>query len=101
MQYLSARRGARSLVAVAAIACCALLPGRAVASVTLSTWDSAQQRQVVKAGLMSNLGRSFQGASALSAFQANSAMAALSQRLARQTGEPQARAAAATRSPVS
>jgi cell wall-associated NlpC family hydrolase len=51
--------------------------------------------------LMSNLGRSFQGASALSASQANSAMVALSLRLARQTGEPQARAAAARRSPVS
>jgi cell wall-associated NlpC family hydrolase len=100
MQYLSARLGARSLVAAAAIACCALLPGRALASVTLSNWDSAQQRQVVKAGLMSNLGRSFQGGSALSAAQANAAMSALSLRLARQTGQSQARAAAATRSPV-
>jgi cell wall-associated NlpC family hydrolase len=100
MQYLSARLGARSLVAAAAIACCALLPGRALASVTLSNWDSAQQRQVVKAGLMSNVGRSFQGGSALSAAQANAAMSALSLRLARQTGQSQARAAAATRSPV-
>ena len=101
MQYLSARLGARSLVAAAAIACCALAPGRALASVTLSNWDSAQQRQVVKAGLMSNLGRSFQGGSALSAAQANAAMSALSLRLARQTGQSQTRAAAATRSPVS
>src|SRR5215475_10382295 len=101
MQYLSARLGARSLVAAAAIACCALLPGRALASVTFSNWDSAQQRQVVKAGLMSNLGRSFQGGSALSASQANAAMSALSLRLARQTGQAQARAASATRSPVS
>lgn len=101
MQYLSARLGARSLVAAAAIACCVLAPGRALASVTLSNWDSAQQRQVVKAGLMSNLGRSFQGGSALSAAQANAAMSALGIRLARQTGQSQARAAAATRRPVS
>ena len=101
MPYVSARLGARSLVAAAAIACCALLPGQALASVTLSNWDSAQQRQVVKAGLMSNLGHSFQGGSALSASQANAAMSALSLRLARQTGQSQARAASATHSPVS
>jgi cell wall-associated NlpC family hydrolase len=101
MPYVSARLGACSLVAAAAIACCALAPGRAFASVTLSNWDSAQQRQVVKAGLMSNVGRSFQGGSALSASQANSAMSALSLRLTRQTGQPEAGVAAATRSPVS
>jgi cell wall-associated NlpC family hydrolase len=101
MPYVSARLGARSLVAAAAIACCAVLPGRALASVTLSNWDSAQQRQVVKAGLMSNLGRSFQGGSALSASQANAAMSALRLRLARQTGQSQAPVASATRSPVS
>ena len=50
---------------------------------------------------MSNLGRSFQGGNALTASQANAAMAALSRRLARQTGQPQARAATATHSPVS
>ena len=85
MPYVSARLGARSLVAAAAIACCALLPGRALASVTLSNWDSAQQRQVIKAGLMSNLGRSFQGGSTLSASQANSALQAVtsSERLRR------------------
>ncbi|MGZ4184171.1 MAG: C40 family peptidase [Solirubrobacteraceae bacterium] len=101
MPYLSARLGARLLVAAAAIACCALAPGRAHASVTLSNWDSSQQHQVVKARLMSNLGRSFQGGSALSASQANAAMSALSLRIARETGQPQARAAAATHSPVS
>lgn len=101
MPYLSARLRARPLIALAAIACCALLPGRAAASVTLSNWDAAQQRQVLGAGLMSNIGRSFQGGSTLTAAQANSAMSALSARLGRQTGQAQARAAAATRSPVS
>jgi cell wall-associated NlpC family hydrolase len=101
MPYLSARLRARPLIAAAAIACCALLPGRAAASVTLSNWDAAQQRQVLGAGLMSNIGRSFQGGSTLTAAQANSAMSALSARLARQTGQAQARAAAATQSPVS
>jgi cell wall-associated NlpC family hydrolase len=101
MPYVSARLGARSIVAAAAVACFVLLPGRAAASVTLSNWDATQQRQVLSAGLMTNVGRSFQGASALSASQANAAMSALSTRLARQTGTAQARVAVATRSPVS
>lgn len=49
---------------------------------TLANWDSAQQRQVVRAGLMANLGRSFDGAARLTAVQANASMAALAARLA-------------------
>jgi cell wall-associated NlpC family hydrolase len=50
---------------------------------------------------MSNIGRSFQGGSDLSATQANAAMAALGARMQRQAGVAQARTATAPRTPVS
>src|SRR5262249_53748951 len=56
----------------------ALVPQAADARVTLANWDAAQQRQVVHAGLMSNLsGRDFGGATRLPGGQANRALAAL------------------------
>jgi cell wall-associated NlpC family hydrolase len=71
---------ARMLPAAAVLACCVIAPGRAAAAVTLANWDSAQQRQVVGAGLMGP-GSSFAGAGALTATQANAAMAGLAVRL--------------------
>ncbi len=53
----------------------------AAGAVTLSNWDAAQQRQVVRAGLMRPVGRSFRGGSALTVAQANAAMTAVSGRL--------------------
>ena len=45
----------------------AILPNAAQARVTLGNWDAAQQRQVVRAGLMSNLrGNDFGGAAEIS-----------------------------------
>ena len=55
--------------------------GSASAAPTLGNWDASQQRQVAKAGLMSAVGGSFDGAAPLGATQANAAMAALSARL--------------------
>ena len=95
MQVLSARLRALPILAAATVAGLGLLPGRAAASTTLSNWDASQQRQVLKAGLMTNVGRSFQGASTLTSSQANAAMSALSARLRRRTGEAQARVATA------
>lgn len=68
------------LLAVAIALLCLAVPGRAAAAVTLGNWDGAEQRQVVGAGLMHNSGRSFAGASPLSAAQANAAMVALGAR---------------------
>ncbi|HEX3689034.1 MAG TPA: NlpC/P60 family protein [Solirubrobacteraceae bacterium] len=56
----------------------AILPSAASAQVTLANWDAAQQRQVVHAGLMSNLhGSDFGGAERLPGAQADRALAAL------------------------
>jgi len=65
----------------------------AAAPLTAANWDLAQQRQVVRDGLMADVGSSFQGGASLSAQQANAALAALATRL------PAAGIAAATRSP--
>ena len=52
----------------------------AQAHVTLASWDAAQQRQVVRAGLMSNLhGNDFGGAERVPGAQADRALAALAQ----------------------
>jgi cell wall-associated NlpC family hydrolase len=75
-----------ALVTTSLVACCALVPSTASAAVTLGNWDTGQQRQVVRAGLMSNVGRSFQGAGAITAAQANAALAALAARLQNLTG---------------
>ena len=75
----------------------ALLSGTTIAPVaasfasappTLANWDAQQQREVTSAGLMSDVGGSFEGASALSAAQANASMAALAARL--QSAAPEA-----------
>ena len=56
----------------------AAMPAAASAQVTLANWDTAQQRQVVHAGLMSNLhGQDFGGAERLPGLQADRALAAL------------------------
>jgi cell wall-associated NlpC family hydrolase len=56
----------------------ATLPTAAQAQITLGNWDAAQQRQVVRAGLMSNLrGNDFGGAARLPGAQADRALAAL------------------------
>jgi cell wall-associated NlpC family hydrolase len=63
-----------------------LLPATAGAQVTLGNWDAAQQRQVVRAGLMSDLhGRDFGGAERLRGAQADRALAALAQLAVRDT----------------
>ena len=63
---------------------------------TLSNWDSAQQRQVVKDGLMSAPGGSFQGAAPLTAAQANAALAAVAVRLQAAGDQPGTAAGAQT-----
>jgi cell wall-associated NlpC family hydrolase len=64
--------------AIAAIAALAAIPAAASAQVTLANWDTGQQRQVVHAGLMSNVrGNDFGGAQRLPSAQADRAMAAL------------------------
>jgi len=84
MQSLCARRG---LIVAALIGASAIAPGGAAAATpTLASWDSAQQRQVVRGGLMSAPGGSFQGATPLSTAQANAAMAALAGRLGKNVG---------------
>ena len=93
MRSITARRRAFA-IAVAAVVCCALIPAEASATVTLSDWDAAQQRQVVRAGLMANVGRSFRGSAALSAGQANAALRGLVGRLGLSS------TASARRSPV-
>jgi cell wall-associated NlpC family hydrolase len=61
-----------------AIAGTGLVPAAAIAKPGLGNWDNAAQRQVVRAGLMSNpVGRNFEGAARLTGAQANSAMSAL------------------------
>ena len=90
----------RALATAAVIACSALAPSGASAAVTLSNWDAAQQRQVVRVGLMSNLGSSFQGASAISASQANAALAALASRLQGSPGAVSTTAVQTARDPV-
>jgi cell wall-associated NlpC family hydrolase len=83
MQISFARR---ALILSALIGTGALAPTPASAAVTLGNWDAAQQRQVVKDGMMSAPGGSFQGAAALTAAQANAAMAAVAARAGAQSG---------------
>jgi cell wall-associated NlpC family hydrolase len=68
---------------VFALMSAAVVPGVAGAQPTAGNWDLAAQRQVVKAGLMSNISpRTFGGAQPLSGSQAHSSMAALARLLA-------------------
>jgi cell wall-associated NlpC family hydrolase len=71
-------------LAVAALgASCLALPAAAQATTpTLGNWDRSQQFQVLRAGLMTNVGRSFWGSASLTSAQANAAMRALRRRLA-------------------
>ncbi|MGZ4298401.1 MAG: C40 family peptidase [Solirubrobacteraceae bacterium] len=67
----------------------ALLPATAGAQVTLGNWDAAQQRQVVRAGLMSDLhGGDFGGAERLHGAQADRALTALAQLARRDVASP-------------
>jgi cell wall-associated NlpC family hydrolase len=75
------------LPTVLALLAATLAAGPAGAAPTPGGWDAAQQRQVAKAGLMSNVGASFAGAATLTATQADAAMAALSARLQRSAPE--------------
>lgn len=73
----------RTLAATTLAASCLALPAAAQAvTPTLGNWDRSQQFQVLRAGLMTNVGRSFWGAAPLTAAQANAAMRALRKRLA-------------------
>ena len=77
---MSARPLVRRLLPALAglIAALGLAPAAASAQVTLGNWDGAQQHQVVKALLMSDLsGHGFGGAQPLRGAQADRAMAAL------------------------
>jgi cell wall-associated NlpC family hydrolase len=74
--------------ACAALAACSLLaPSAAAAAPTASNWDRAQQRTVLHAGLMRNLGSSFQGAQAITGVQTDGVLSALAARL-RRAGAP-------------
>jgi cell wall-associated NlpC family hydrolase len=67
----------------------AIMPAAASAQVTLANWDAAQQRQVVHAGLMSNLrGSDFGGATRLPGAQASRALAALASLASRDVPSP-------------
>ena len=66
-----------SLALTMLLACGTLGCERAAAAVSAASWDSAQQRQVLADGLMSENAGSFSGADQLSGAQANAAMAAL------------------------
>jgi cell wall-associated NlpC family hydrolase len=77
---------AAGLIAVAAclIAAAWLLPASAAAEPTLANWDSPQQQQVVRSGLMSDLPNgSFAGAQPLTGGEADGAIAALAAMLTR------------------
>jgi cell wall-associated NlpC family hydrolase len=74
-----ARANAFTILIVAA--CFAAVSDRACAAVSRAGWDSAQQRQVLAAGLMSESAGSFDGAGELTAAQANATMLALATRL--------------------
>lgn len=72
------RKLALPVVFAAGAILAALLPAAAQARVTLANWDVSQQRQVVRAGLMSNLhGADFGGAARLPGAEADRALAAL------------------------
>jgi cell wall-associated NlpC family hydrolase len=83
MQISLARR---AMILSALIGSCAFAPAPASAAATLGNWDGAQERQVVKDGLMSAPGGAFRGAAPLSAAQANAAMSAVAARIGDQAG---------------
>jgi cell wall-associated NlpC family hydrolase len=72
----------RAVILLTLLIGCAVAPaGATAAAPTLGNWDGAQQRQVVKDGLMSAPAGDFQGAAPLTPAQANAAMAAVAARL--------------------
>jgi cell wall-associated NlpC family hydrolase len=84
----SLRRSALALALLCAPS--ATLPASASAAPADGAWDTAQQRQVLAAGLMEASAGSFDGAGQLSAPEANAAMAALASWLQSQGSEPPA-----------
>ena len=65
------------------------VPAAAIARVPLGNWDAAQQREVVRAGLMSDLqGNDFGGAGRLRGAEADRALAALAQLADRDSPAP-------------
>jgi cell wall-associated NlpC family hydrolase len=83
------RKLALPVVLAAGAILAALLPAAAQAQVTLANWDVSQQRQVVRAGLMSNLhGTDFGGAARLAGAEADRALAALAQLAERDVAAP-------------
>jgi cell wall-associated NlpC family hydrolase len=70
-----------SLALTVLLACGTLGCERAAAAVSAANWDSAQQRQVLANGLMSESAGSFSGAGQLSGAQANATMVALAAKL--------------------
>ena len=83
----AARR--QQLIAVLASAALLCAPAHALAKLTAANWDAAEQRQVVKAGLMSEAPGGFDGAGALTAAAENQALAALATREAAAEAERQ------------
>jgi hypothetical protein len=77
------RRALTPMAAAVVCASVAIDPGVAGAQPTAGNWDLAAQRQVVKAGLMSNISpRTFGGAQPLTGVQARASMTALARLLA-------------------
>ncbi len=70
-----------SLALTMLLACGTLGCERAAGAVSAASWDSAQQRQVLADGLMSESAGSFSGAGQLSGAQANATMVALAAKL--------------------
>jgi cell wall-associated NlpC family hydrolase len=77
-----------SLALTMLLACGTFGCERAAAAVSAASWDSAQQRQVLADGLMSESAGSFSGAADLSAVQANATMAALAPMLTSTSVQP-------------
>ena len=70
------------------IACACLAPANAFGRVTLGNWDLAQQRQVVHAGLMADVGgHRFGGSQRLTGAQADRSMVALASRIDGQSAD--------------
>jgi cell wall-associated NlpC family hydrolase len=90
----------RGLAITVLLALCGAHPAPASAAVTLANWDASAQRQVVRAGLMNNIGRSFQGASPITSAQVNTAMVALATRLQGTTGSVNVNVARTAHDPV-
>ncbi len=77
---IAGRPAKLALACLVAIAVLLVSPARSLAKLTAANWDSSAQRQVVKAGLMSEASGGFNGAAALTAQADNQALAALAAR---------------------